>query len=194
MSNLRKALLSLACTSLLVPSLASAHGYGRYVTPAATPPIVFAGPVTVGKKLFPTSEDYAVILNCDIEVRIKGPEEAGDGVAVSHTDEDHLKARITFTGGDDGCIALTVNKIYDIELDDVTQSIKFNNVYVNTNLVPGDANGDIVGNLTPGNGLDIPLTILGPGNPLTGDAFVVSVSPLTRTSPDAISFHADDHL
>ena len=195
MSIIKKSLTILACTSLISPSIASAHGYGDYITPYASSPITWLGTVTVGKKFLPGDPNYGVILDCEVEVRLKGPDEDGDGVNGSHTDEDHIKARITFTGGGDaGCRILTVNKIHDIELDPVNQRIKFKDVYVNTSAVPGDAEGDIEGELTPGGDLDIPLTILGPGVLGTGDAFVVSVAPLTLTNPGSISIVADDHV
>ena len=186
MTILKKAIVSLACSSLLLPSAVLAHGSGDYVTPSAGTPIIWEGVVNVTK-------DWAD-LNCIVRLQLDGPNEANDtvNVPVSHTDESHIGATITFIGGDLGCTALRVNRINNVSIDGALDTITLHDTYVHTVLVPGDAEGAITASKDSSHGLTIDFQVVPEVVAGTGDATVAGYLDLVSPA-GSVDFVSDNH-
>ena len=140
MRSIKKLTSVLAISSLALSYPAAAfHGYGDYVTPAA--PTSWSGSLNVIKGF--------VNIDCAITLTLNGPNESGDGVAVSHTDEAHLTASVVFSSPNEHCPNITVNPISSVDLDPVNNEITLNGVFVNTVLVPGNCAGTLKADFDP---------------------------------------------
>lgn len=173
---MKRLIMALAAgTSLLGSQAAMAQHSNPYATPAATPAFVWQGDVVVSK--------FPVTLFCTIRLELSGPDNNPDagGPGVSHTDFANMTGTATFVAGT-GCPILTVNPITNISYNSVTSKVTLHNVYVNTNLVPGDCNDDLVLDwLGGGQAFQVPFQTLQPGDPLTSQCTVEG--ELEKVSP-----------
>lgn len=176
-----KKLLStlVACTMLTSGTAANAQSHSNpYVTPAATPAHVWSGSLTLSKGAI-------ITVNCDITVTLSGPNNAGDGVAGSHTDEANSTVTVDISAGDATCDELwsTVDGGWSYSSNMLT----LHNVYVNTFLVPGNCRDDI--DITWNAGAQT-LSVndsMNPDTPLTGSCTLFGT--LSRTSGATVGFH-----
>ena len=163
---MRKFLSALVASSMLVVApVAIAHPVGPYISPAATPGILFTGTATVQKGSNPP-------FLCVVDITFSGPEDAGDGLASSHTHVHHLSAVATFSPGHPACPTISAlpvpagNILYNIS----TNKITFTDFFVNT-VTFGDCAGDITGEVMSG-GILLDDVVLPEVIPESGDCTV----------------------
>lgn len=138
-----KGFIYTAFASIGLLSSQAAMASHTYVTPAAqTPNIDFTGYVDVYKG--------QSLPGCSVVLSLRGPDNAGDGHAFSHTDVDKLTATITLSGGPLGLCAnvepdpVPAGDITYTSIDDDHGILTFNDVFIKT-ITPGDCRGDIIG-------------------------------------------------
>jgi hypothetical protein len=119
-----KILALIASSALMVPY--SAIASHAYISPAATPSIVFTGLADVQKGL--------TITGCDVTLTLSGPENAPDGHSVSHTDFTNLTPTLQLANGTLGLCSHPALYVMSIGSTSLTAggAFKLNNVQIHT--------------------------------------------------------------
>lgn len=130
---MKKLIAAFAASACLMGSQAASAHTGPYISPAA--PWTFSGTLAVSKGLS---------LTCNVTVVLSGPNNAGDGVATSHTDFSNITATTTISAGNFLCPTVVPEVVGpgDVQYDPATNTVKIVDFFVDT-ITPGDCRGDL---------------------------------------------------